>query len=379
MRVTHVITGLDRGGAENTLYRLVAAQPNPSQHSVISLTDAGLFGERLRALGVEVRCLDLRRGSIPSPMAILRLRRWLNQLRPAVVQTWMYHADLIGGIAARLAGVPVCWGIHHSNLTPGQNKRMTLMVAALCARLSALVPARIVSCSARAIEAHSRIGYADKFDLIPNGLDLSHFKPLAAEGQQAVRAALGIPVHDRVVGHISRADPIKDHASLLAAFSLVAARRPDTWLLMAGLGLKSGDPYFEALVSDSNVAPFSNRIVALGQRDDVAQILSSMDVFVLSSIGEAFPNVLVEAMACGTPCVATDAGDSAEIVGGTGWVRPPRDIAGLVRSVIAALEEPERERSARRRLARQRIADNFTIQRMVDAYEATWRQALRGR
>jgi len=379
MRVTHVITGLDRGGAENTLYRLVAAQSNPAQHSVISLTDAGLFGERLRALGVEVRCLGLRRGAIPSPMAILRLRRWLTQLRPAVVQTWMYHADLIGGIAARLAGVPVCWGVRQSNLSPEHNKRMTLMVAALCARISALVPARIVSCSMRAIDAHSGIGYTDKFDLVPNGLDLSHFKPLEADRLQTVRAALGIPADDRVVGHISRADPIKDHSSLLAAFSLATARRPDTWLLVAGLGLQSGDPYFEALVSDSNIAPFASRIVALGQRDDVAQIMGAMDVFVLTSIGEAFPNVLVEAMACGTPCVATDVGDSAEIVGDTGWVRPPRDIAGLARSIIAALEEPEHLHNARRRLARQRIADNFTIEQMLEAYETVWQKAMRER
>lgn len=377
MRVTHVITGLSRGGAENTLYRLIAAQADPSQHSVISLTDAGLFGERLRVLGVEVRCLGLRRGSIPSPMAILRLRRWLRQLRPAVVQTWMYHADLLGGIAALLAGVPVCWGIRHSNLSPEQNKRMTLKVAALCARLSPLVPARVVSCSARAIEVHRRIGYADRFDLVPNGLDLSHFKPLSGDGRRAVRSSLGIPADGKVVGHLGRADPLKDHGTLLAAFGRVAAGNPNAWLLLAGAGLKHGDPVFEALVSASIDVQFANRIVALGQRDDVAELMGAMDVFVLSSIGEAFPNVLAEAMACGTPCVVTDVGDSAEIVGSTGWVRQPRDANGLAQDILAALDEPGDQRFARNKQARQRIADNFTIERMVDAYDAVWRKAKR--
>lgn len=377
-RITHIITGLSRGGAENVLYRLIAAQPDPACHSVISLLDEGIFGDRLRTLDVEVHCLDLRRSGIPSPMAILRLRSLLRQLQPEVVQTWMYHADLLGGLAARLAGRPVCWGIHHSNLSPDQNKRLTLRVARLCARLSAFIPARIVSCSERAIGIHRTLGYADRFDLIPNGLDVSRFVPLSAAQQTNIRGRLDIPEGGKVIGHLGRPDPQKDHLTLLAAFVKVAKERPDAWLLLAGLGLHEGDPYFDQLLASSGAAQFSGRIRALGQRDDVADLMNAMDVFVLSSAGEAFPNVLTEAMACGTPCVVTDVGDSAQIVGNTGWIRAPRDADGLALDVLAALAEADTQKEARSKLARRRIVDNFSIERMVAAYQATWDRALKG-
>lgn len=374
--VAHIITGLSRGGAENVLYRLIEAQPEPSQHAVVSLTDEGVFGERLRALGVKVRCLDLHRGSVPSPIAIWRLSRWLRQLRPAVVQTWMYHADLLGGLAARMAGIPVCWGLRHSSLAPEQNKRLTLRVAKCNARLSRWLPSRIVSCSVRATEGHRALGYADKFLVIPNGLNLTRFAPVDAARRRAIRHGLGLPERSRVIGHLGRSHPQKDHKTLLTVFSRVAEKRSDTHMLLAGLDLEHGRSYLDGLLARTETTRLASRITALGQRDDVPDLMAAMDVFLLSSsAGEAFPNVVAEAMACGTPCVVTDVGDSVEIVGDTGWTAPPGNAELLADAVLEALGESEEAHAERGQRARRRIGENYSIERMVSAYREAWEAA----
>jgi len=372
LRIAHVITGLSRGGAENVLYRLIRSQPDPSRHSVISLMDEGIFGERLRALGVRVRCLGLRRGSIPSPVTIWRLSRWLKEMQPAVVQTWMYHADLLGGLAACLAGTPVCWGIRHSNLSPAQNKRLTLRVAQVNARLSGWLPSRIVSCSVRAERLHRALGYADKFVVIPNGLDLTSFAPVNQERRGLIRQALGLPQASKVVGHVGRSDPLKDHATLLRVFAQVAARHDDVHLLLAGSNLEVGNPYLDELLVQTGTSTLVPRIRALGPRDDVPDLMAAMDIFLLTSVGEAFPNVVVEAMACGTPCVVTNVGDSAEIVGDTGWVASPGNIEEIAVEVLDALGEPEDAHALRQYRARLRVEENFGAERMVARYKEVW-------
>lgn len=375
LRVTHVITGLSRGGAENVLYRLIHAQPEPSRHSVVSLTDEGTFGERLRALNVDLYCLHLRRGAIPSPAATWRLWHRLRQLQPDVVQTWMYHADLLGGLAARLTGTPVCWGLRNSDLSPGKSKGLTRRVAGFNTRLSRWLPARIVSCSARAAEIHRALGYADKFVVIPNGLDLTRFTPVDEARREAIRRSLGLHERCTVIGHLGRPDPQKDHATLLRVFARVAEQREDARLLLAGLDLAHGTAYLDGLLARTRTSSLASRIITLGERDDVPDLMAAMDVFLLSSFGEAFPNVVVEAMACGTPCVVTDVGDSSEIVGDTGWVAPPGQVDVLTRLVLKALDEPDEEQASRRERARQRVEERFGIEQMVSAYREVWQSA----
>src|SRR5262249_16836853 len=147
IKIAHVITGLDADGAETVLYRITSRMDRTRfQNEVISLIELGPMAERLRSSGISARSLGMRRGSA-NPIQVLRLANWLRQSQPKVVQTWMYHADLLGGIAARLAGKPVVWAIHHTNLDPGQNKRLTILTARMCAQLSHNVPRRIVCVS----------------------------------------------------------------------------------------------------------------------------------------------------------------------------------------------------------------------------------------
>jgi glycosyltransferase involved in cell wall biosynthesis len=343
------------------------ASSSKNRFHVICLRDEGIYAEKIQDLGIPVTCLKLR-ASWSSSFAVLKLYRLIRKLKPQIIQTWMYHADLLGGLAASAAHIPVAWGVRHSNLEADGNKRSTLMVARLCALFSARIPDQIVSCSRRAIRTHQDFGYSGDFCFIPNGIDVNEYFPEPKDGGD-VRAELGIPLPAPVIGNVGRLDPQKDHRTLLKGFALLAEAKPDARLLLIGGGLASGNPEFDQLPGTPSKAV---AIKALGPRRDVPRLMRTMNVFALSSIGEGFPNAVAEAMASGVPCVVTDVGDAAEIVGDSGWVVPPRDERALASALDEALSEDPEQHSVRCQMARRRIEVNFSVDRMVEAYEKLW-------
>src|SRR5438046_104403 len=189
-----LITSLEMGGAQMMLYKLLARMDRTRfAPEVISLIDVGPMGEKIESLGIRVRSLGMRPG-IPNPVALLRLIYWLRQAPPDVIQTWMYHADLLGGFAAKLAGgIPVAWGIRHSDLSNHGSRRLTIYTMRMCAQMSKWLPARIVSCSEASQRVHTALGYAtQKMIVIPNGFDLHAFKADSA-ARKSVRLELQIP------------------------------------------------------------------------------------------------------------------------------------------------------------------------------------------
>lgn len=367
----HIITGLSDGGAEAVLYRL-CAQDAGGRHSVISLTDAGKYGPLLEeALEVPVICLDMPRGRV-TLSGLQRLWSALRTGKPDVVQTWMYHADLLGGVAARLAGRRnVVWGIHNTTLEPGKSRRSTMAVARVCAWLSGVVPRRIVCCAERSVTVHADLGYdRRRMRVVPNGYDLTVFRPDATAGA-AVRRELGVDDNEALVGFVARHDPQKDHDTLLLALKALADRGLRPSCLLVGSGLDAANAPLVRRIDDLGL---SGQVRLLGRRNDIPAVMNALDLHLMSSaFGEAFPNVLAEAMACGTPCVSTDVGDAAAIVGDTGWIVPPRDPAALAQAVALALQERGAPSWARRRAAaRERVETRFSIARMVDSYHAVW-------
>jgi glycosyltransferase involved in cell wall biosynthesis len=373
-RIAFVISNLDTGGAETMLFKLLERLDRTRfAPSVLSLTTAGAFGPRLEAIGVPVRALGMRRG-IGNPLKLFELGRILAAMQPALVHTWMYHADLLAGVAARLKGIqPVVWGIRHSDLSVAHNKGSTLAFVKLCARLSSRVPAHILSCSERAREIHVRAGYdASRFTVIPNGFELERFGP-SSDARLSVRAELGLPADSVLVGHIGRFHPQKNHAGLLAAARQLHAQRPGAHFLFAGTGVEPSNPAFWKLVEGAGLA---GHVHALGRRDDVPRLMAALDVLASSSHGEGFPNVLGEAMACAVPCVVTDVGDCAEVVAGTGRVVAAGDMRALADNLAAVLALPPAQREALGRSARARVAACYEIADVVKRYERFYQDAL---
>ncbi len=370
-RILHVITGLHVGGAEVTLLRLLS-QFNRETFlgEVVSLTDVGVVGERISALGLRVRALGMQPG-LTVPAGLFRLARWIRQDPPHVIQTWMYHADLVGGLAAKLAGqTPVVWGIRHSNLDPRSSKRTTIWTARACARLSRSLPERIVCCSEASRRVHAALGYAvERMVVIPNGFDLDAFQP-NEDARREIRNELGISDSVPLIGAIGRFDPQKDYQTFLEAASILHEWLPEVRFLLCGDGLTLENPELRRWIETSSLR---DNFHFLGPREDVTRVDAALDIACSSSAyGEGFSNAVGEAMACGVPCAVTDVGDSARIVGDTGRVVPPRSPQALAvawRELVAIGSAARRQLGA---AARERIAASFGLEAMVARYEALY-------
>lgn len=360
MNIIHVITNTCTGGAETMLLKLLSTLDRHRYNPlVVSLVSIGPIAERIRSLGITVHCFGMRRG-IPDIRVVWRLAGLLRRERPGLIQTWMYHADLIGGLAAKLAGgTPVVWNIRNSTFEPGRSKRTTILTRKLCARLSRRLPARIVCCSEVAGAQHIGLGYdPGKFLFIPNGFDLDAFRPDAAM-RRAVRQELNIPDTALLIGLVGRFDPQKDHQTFLKAAALLAPSMPDVHFLLCGLNVDWGNPKLTSWVENVGVRRYCH---LLGRRSDMPAIQASLDIATSSSsYGEAFPNAIGEAMAAGVPSVVTDVGDSAWIVGETGRIVPPRDPEALARAWMSLFGLPTEARAALGAAARDRIARHFGL------------------
>lgn len=366
-RVLHIITGLSIGGAEMMLFKLLERLDSRFSSHVISLTSSGEIGQRIQALNIPVEALGMKPG-VPNPVAFFRLVRRLKTLKPGVVHTWMYHADLLGGLAARLTGAPaIAWNIRHGNSSLANDKRTTQAVAYLCARISHWIPDRIV-CNSQVVRGfHIDIGYAsERFVVIPNGFDLSLFYPDIAS-RYSVRRELSMPETAPLIGLIGRFHPQKNHRGFFEAASQLHHRRPDVHFLLAGAGVEERNPAIHEWIQRFGIAEVTH---LLGLRQDIPRLMAALDIASSSSYVEAFSNVVGEAMACGIPCVVTDVGDSAYVVGDTGRVVPPGNADSLAAAWEQLLVMPDAERHALGERARSRVAANFEVGAVVKQYEA---------
>jgi glycosyltransferase involved in cell wall biosynthesis len=373
MKIIHIISGLNDGGAEAVLFRL-CTHDRDYQHVVAVLSHEGKYGSLLKEKGVQVTIFPMCK-TLVSFFVFFKLVRFLREQRPDIVQTWMYHADFIGGLAARIAGIKsIVWNIRHSRLESGKSRLSTIILGAILSKLSYLLPSRIVVCSKRANTAHAALGYDKRImQLIHNGYDLSDFVPKPMLGQR-LRQSFEIPVDVPLIGSVGRYDPYKDHDNLLNAIALIIARGVKFSCLLVGLGMDDANKELVALI---NRLGLGSVVTLVGRRSDIPVVMSALDVHVLSSSSEAFPNVVAEAMACQTPCVVTDVGDAAYIVGETGWVVRPKNASDLAEAIEAALRESrEADWKSRGTSARNRVSDLFGIDQMVREYKILWNECI---
>ncbi len=372
-QILHVITGLDQGGAETMLIKLVIAMDRRRFHNqVVSLLGDGALGADLRAAGIEVLGLDLRRGSA-DPRALFRLAALMRRLRPDLVQTWLYHADLLGLLAARLAGSPpVLANLRCSDMDFSRYSRQSKWVLKWLAAFSRW-PAGIIVNSAAGQAVHERLGYRPRaWHLVPNGFDLETFRP-DPQAPARLRQEIGIPAESLILAHIARVDPMKDHTGFLAAARIALAARGDLHVLLIGRGTQDLSPHLAA-------AGIAGRAHLLGPRRDIARLLPGVDLLCLSSaFGEGFPNVLGEAMSAGVPCIATDVGDARAIIGETGRIVAPSDPPALAQAILDLLALDAGSRAALGQAARRRIAEHYSLPAIVRQYEALYETFSRTR
>lgn len=369
LNVLHVITGLGTGGAERMLAR-IATYPYPShevRQSVISLTDGGEQADVLRAAGVSVTSLGMRRG-IPSPAAVWRLVGLIRRERPDAIMTWLYHADLIGTLAATLASRQgIVWNIRCSEFDLslfGWSTRATLR---MLVRLSSS-PRAVAANSAAGRRAHEAAGYHPRrWIILPNGFDLDVWRPDPV-ARADVRRELDARPQDILCGVVARVDPLKGYDTVLAAAASARLDGVPVHFVLVGKGTET-----LRLTTASGV-----RVTALGERRDVSRLMCGFDMLVLSSISEGFPNVVGEAMATGIPCVVTDVGDAATMVGETGIVVPPREPEALAAAIATMAGESPESRVRRGADARERVRARWSLESVARKYHSLWQCVASG-
>lgn len=369
MKVIHFITGLATGGAESALYNLLqGGLAERFENHVVSLTDKGTIGSRIQDLGVPLTTLGMRKGW-PSILGLWRLRNVVRDFRPDVLQGWMYHGNIAANIAHIFtSGRPaLAWNVRHSLYGLVHEKYMTRQVIRLN-RLLSRKPHTIIYNSRLSREQHEAFGFFSYRGLvIPNGINLQRFAP-SSNVRQHVREKLGIPDAALVVGHVARLHPMKDHDGFLRAAVKVASKNSEIHFLLSGRDVSLESPALAGLIP----AWARERFHLLGERNDVPFLMNAMDIFCQSSWSEAWPNVLGEAMAAGLPCVATDVGDSRNILANTGIIVPPSDSEVLARGLLAMLSKPDDERRALGREARVQVRVNYALPHIVAEYQGLY-------
>jgi len=368
VNIAFIITGLVVGGAETMLLKLLERLDRSKfRPMVISLTTEGDIGLRIASLGIPVVALGMR-PSFPNPLLLLRLVGLIRRFKPDIVHTWMYHADLLGGLAAHIAGVKrIVWGIRHTDLSASANKRTTLAVVKVCAWLSAWLPCKILVNSEVSRAVHVTAGYnASKMKVIPNGFDVACFLP-DQSARDSVRQELALAIDTPLVGVVGRYHPQKNQLGFVQVMSELTSKRPDVHFLLVGHG---NDTDNAELMSAIRSAGLITHTHLLGQRMDVPRLMAALDLLALPSVGEAFPNVVGEAMACGVPCAVCDVGDAALIVGDTGRIVPAGDMPALAHAIGDLLRLAACERTMLGVQARERVTSMFEIRCVVSQFEA---------
>lgn len=374
MRILHIIIGLNVGGAELMLRRLIESHhDNPGyRHAVISLTDISKVGLQLKAQGIEVRALGMR-SSLNIPLILWRLMRLIRDANPDIVQTWMYHADLLGGLAARLVGNQhVIWGIRTTDVRAG-GSRVTAVVRWVCAWLSYWVPHTIVCAAEASRQVHVAIGYdVARMKVVHNGFDILQ---LVATKQQreCLREQFSIQEEDLVIGSVGRFNPVKDQENFVKAAGILVKLYSNVRFMMVGRDLDTNNTELNRWISETGHA---DRFVLLGERSDVPACLSAMDIFCLHSRTEGFPNGLGEAMAMGLPSVVTDVGDATLLLGKCGIVVSKEDPTALAQGLKELMSLSPADRTLLGHKARQRIHDEFTLVRARERFEAIYDEVL---
>lgn len=366
IRILHVITGLGTGGAEMMMLKLINSLKFQTNTKVVVLMGKGSLSTEFESLGIDVTYLRISPGGLPSVGAIAHLINISRNFRPDVIQGWMYHGNLAAWLVKKLSPgrTKLVWNVRQSLYALSFESIMTRWIVRLTSFLSSS-PDKIIYNSKLSAQQHEEFGYSKKSRaLIPNGFNLESFKPDRA-ARESVFKEFCLDSNAPLVIHAARYHPMKDHATLLVAAKRVLERCPDANFLLVGKNVTIANPKLNLIRTDLCL---ENRVILAGKRSDLPRLFAAADMVVLSSAwGEGFPNVIGEAMACGKPCVVTDVGDSANVLGDTGYVVPPRDADALSSKIVELMPDKSRLEILGAN-ARRRVEESFSIERIAQMY-----------
>ena len=360
LKVLFLIRSLRCGGAERQLATL-ALQMARRHHEVrvVTFYPDGAYEAELTEAGVSILCLRKKSRWDLLPF-VRQLIGTIRRVQPDVVHSYMPGANILAAIAKPFSGgIPLVWGIRASDVDASMYDDWIVWASLRCEALLSHCVDRIIANS----HAGKRVAVASGFPaaricVIPNGIDTTRFA-IDPDARRRFRARYTSNAQEKLVGLVGRLDPMKNHDLFIGAAALLKSRRPDVRFICVGAGSRS---YAEGLMLRASQAGLGDSIVWTGQLDDMRAVYNGLDILCLASLtGEGFPNVVAEAMACGTPCVVNDVGDAAEVVGSLGIVLRPISQETLADAIEVSLSGIHDSGALRAR-----ITENFPIERLCD-------------
>jgi len=365
MKILLLIRSLEYGGTERQLVEL-AKGLNRRGHSikVMEFYPGGALEKDLHTAGVPIQSLD-KSGRWDVVPFFHKLMHIVRRERPQILYAFLGVPCILSVLLKPFfPQMKIVWGVRASNVDLGKYGRLfryAYKLECCLSRFADLIIANSLAGKHYAIKH----GFPQDIEVIPNGINIGLFKP-DPFARQRIREQWNVNNNDILIGQVSRLDPIKDHHSFFTAASLVASKCSAARFVCVGNGPAG---YVSELRAAARACGIHDKTIWAGERSDMPDIYNALDLLVSSSHGEGFPNVIAEAMACGVPCVTTDAGDCAWIVGETGIVVPCQNPEGLADGILMMLRKEEFLAGNLKRACSQRINGQYTDVRLVDRTE----------
>lgn len=374
--VVLLIRSLDVGGAQRQVVQLATGLHRRGVPvRVITFYEGGAMGADLDRAGVPRESLG-KASRWDVVRFLCRLVVAVRRVRPAIAYGFLPTANaLLAMLRPVLPRARIVWGIRASAIE-WANYDLASRFSYLLERAVSWVPDLIIANSEVGRRQALTLGYPrDRIVVVPNGIDVNRFRRDDA-GRRRIRAEWGVSDDELLVGLVARLDPMKDHRGFLQAARTVAIEIPSARFVCVGDG---PEPLRRSLIECCKEFGLEGRVIWSGQRDDMPAVLSALDLACSSSaFGEGFSNALGEALCCSVPCVGTDVGDTALVIGDAGRVVPPRDPAALARAIVDVLRLPPSDRVKLQERARARVVENFGEEALVQRTIAAWASCTRG-
>jgi len=363
-KVMHVISGLHVGGAETMLYRLLSKSSLQKNSIVISLSVDGELAEKIRQLDVEV--VELPRGSIVSTLK--RLVEQVQLHKPNVLQSWLYRADLLTAWAAWRTRIPLIWNVRQTEVAKVEQQSHIWWAQRIAVWVSKWIPKKIIYCAQAAKDSHERIGFMQSKGLvINNGVDTQHLS-MDESLRRSQRQDWGVLNDEMLVGMVGRYDPLKNHARFLRVLRDVIKQCPKQKVkgVLIGRGIHANNAELMELIKRYGLV---EKIMLIEEIDNIQPIYCALDVHLLTSDSEGWPNVLAEAMSVSLPCIATDVGDVGVILNDANAVINKNNETQIANKVTEFVKLPKSERWKIGKLNREKIQQNSSLQSAVERYD----------
>lgn len=364
IKILHIISGLNDGGAESLLFNFLCHSKN-NINFVISLKGKGKYGKMIEGKGIKIFYFNFSfdLNLISNFVNLIKLIRKIN---PDIVQTWLYHADLLGGCAAYLANSKnIFWGIHHGSLDKNINKFSTIFVSKINSILSYFIPRKIIVCADSAKLIHIKNGFSrQKIITIPNGIDLNKFKR-SSQKRSFFRNKLNIKSDETLYGTVARFHPIKDHITLIKAiFRLKKAGYKFKYLLV-GDNINNKNKLLNELIKKYRL---EENMILLEKEENISLVMNALDLHVLSSKSEALPMVILEAMGCGTPCLSTNVGDVKKLIFDNNLIVETSNQSSLFSAMKIFSDYNKKYKNQISISVENQIKENYSLEKMTEKY-----------